>query len=384
MASLSLQANGDNGPLGNNWMTSFLQRQTNVHTVVGRSIEAVRATAGNQETIRSFFEVFSQTVRRLNTKTENIWNMDETGLALGACSNSRVLSSSLKHKVYVKSPNTREWVSITETASASGRRLRPAVIFKGQSLQTSWFPLQSLPGWLYTTSENGWTSNSVGLAWLRQIFIPESTPTQYDYRLLLLDGHGSHADVEFMWTNYQNKIACLYLPAHTSHILQPLDLAPFSVVKSKYRQEIQTLASIDNAAPVKKERFITSYNKARIEGLSGRVIRAGWRASGLCPYNPELVLQSTHVQARRAATPPPIPPNNLSHEVPMTPKRSQDLYRSQKLLERDVNLGRSTRYLLAKAGKAISRGNTEIAQLRASNARLQAHLDQHRINKPKK
>ena len=52
-------------------------------------------------------------------------------------------------------------------------------------------------------------------------------------RFLLLDGHGSHADVEFMWTCYQNKIACLYLLAHTSHILQPLDLAPFSEVKSK-------------------------------------------------------------------------------------------------------------------------------------------------------
>ncbi|KAI0994179.1 hypothetical protein K3495_g14002 [Podosphaera aphanis] len=140
MASLILQANGDNAPLGKNWMTSFLQRQTNVHTVVGKSIKAVRATAGNQETIRSFFEVFSQTVLRLNIKTENIWNMDETGLALGVCSNSRVLSSSLKHKAYVKSPNTREWVSIIETASGSGRRLRPAVIFKGQSLQTSWFP----------------------------------------------------------------------------------------------------------------------------------------------------------------------------------------------------------------------------------------------------
>ncbi|KAI1001065.1 hypothetical protein K3495_g7134 [Podosphaera aphanis] len=310
--------------------------------------------------------------------------MDETGLALGVCSNSRVLSSLLKHKAYVKSPNTREWVSIIETASASRRRLRPAVIFKRQSLQTSWFPPQSLPDWLYTTSENGWTSNSIGLAWLRQIFIPESTPTQYNYRLLLLDRHGSHADVEFMWTCYQNKIVCLYLPAHTSHILQPLDLAPFSVVKSKYRQEIQALASIDDAAPVKKERFITSYNKARIEGLSGRVIRAGWRASGLWIYNPELVLHSTQVQARRADTPRPIPPNILSHIVPMIPKRSQDLYRSQKLLERDVNLGRSTHYLLAKAGKAISRGNAEIAQLRASNARLQAQLDQHRINKPKK
>ncbi|KAI0994791.1 hypothetical protein K3495_g13391 [Podosphaera aphanis] len=72
MAPLILQANGDNAPLGKNWMTSFLQRRTNFHTVVGRSIESVRFTAGSQETIRSFFEVFSQTIRRLNIKTENI------------------------------------------------------------------------------------------------------------------------------------------------------------------------------------------------------------------------------------------------------------------------------------------------------------------------
>ncbi|KAI1006849.1 hypothetical protein K3495_g1370 [Podosphaera aphanis] len=146
--------------------------------------------------------------------------MNETGLALGVCSNSRVLSSSLKHKADVKSPNTREWVSLIETASAP----------PGSDIQGT-----KLPNFL-----------------LRQIFIPELTPTQYDYRLLLLDGHGSHADVKFMWTCYQNKVACLYLPAHTSHILQPLDLAPFSVVKSKYRQEIQAFAFVDDAAPAKR------------------------------------------------------------------------------------------------------------------------------------
>ncbi|KAI1000340.1 hypothetical protein K3495_g7855 [Podosphaera aphanis] len=57
---------------------------------------------------------------------------------------------------------------------------------------------------------------------------------------------------------------------------------------------------------------------------------------------------------------------------------------SQQLLERDVNLGRSTRYLLVKAGKAISRGNRGIVELRASTARLQAQLDPHRITKPEK
>ena len=87
-----------------------------------------------------------------------------------------------------------------------------------------------------------------------------------------------------------NKIQLLYLPPHASHLLQPLDLAPFSVLKSRYRNEIQALSALDDAAPIKKERFVVSYNKAREEALSDRVIRAGWRASGLCLYNPGLVL----------------------------------------------------------------------------------------------
>jgi hypothetical protein len=77
-----------------------------------------------------------------------------------------------------------------------------------------------------------------------------------------------------MWLCKVNKIHLLYLPAHTSHLLQPLDLTPFSILKSRYRNEIRALLALDDAAPVKKERFIVSYNKAREEGLSERIIRA--------------------------------------------------------------------------------------------------------------
>jgi hypothetical protein len=73
----------------------------------------------------------------------------------------------------------------------------------------------------------------------------------------------------------EHKVHLLYLPAHTSHLLQPLDLAPFSVLKSQYRRQITKLSTLNDAAPVKKERFVVAYNQAREEGLSDRVIRAG-------------------------------------------------------------------------------------------------------------
>jgi hypothetical protein len=149
-----------------------------------------------------------------------------------------VIAYAKKSKAYTKSPGNRKWVSIIETVSATGQKLRCMVIFKGKSLQTTWFPSRLVPDWIYTTSENGWTAKVIGLEWLRRIYIPETTPDLGRHRMLILDGHGSHINIEFMWMCRQHRIHVLYLPAHSSHLLQPLDLAPFSVVKSKYRWQI--------------------------------------------------------------------------------------------------------------------------------------------------
>jgi len=110
------------------------------------------------------------------------------------------------------------------------------IIFKGQNLQHQWFE-EDTPDWLYTTSNKGWTTNGIGLAWLQQVFIPETrTETSETHgRLLVLDGHALHADVEFMDECNKNKITIVFLPAYTSHVLQPLDVAVFASLKARYK-----------------------------------------------------------------------------------------------------------------------------------------------------
>ena len=100
-----------------------------------------------------------------------------------------------------------------------------------------------------------------------------------------MDGHGSYIDTDFMWAYKQAKIRPLYLPPYSSHILQLLDLAGFSIVKSKYRRNIAALATLNNAAPVKKARFIEYYNRVREARLSSKIIKARWKATGLSPYS---------------------------------------------------------------------------------------------------
>ncbi|KAI0996829.1 hypothetical protein K3495_g11354 [Podosphaera aphanis] len=235
-------------------------------------------------------------------------------------------------------------------------------IFKGQSLQASWFPSKSVPDWLYTTSENGWTSKAIGTEWLRRTFIPETAPQLNQHRLLLLDGHGSHVDVEFLWLCKQNKVELLFLPPRATHILQPLDLLVFSVVKSRYRNQIRELARLDDSAPVKKKRFIIYYHKAREEGLSEKVVRAGWCAAGICPFNIDHVIKSSQILCR------PVTPLVQSQAqdsldiIHRTPQRAQDVYLSRRSLQKSENLSRSTRLVLQKAGKAISTANARAAR----------------------
>ena len=54
---------------------------------------------------------------------------------------------------------------------------------------------------------------------------------QYGWFLLFLDGHGSHKQLEVAKLCREHKVELLVFPSHCSHIVQPLDLSCFSVLK---------------------------------------------------------------------------------------------------------------------------------------------------------
>ena len=93
----------------------------------------------------------------------------------------------------VLQPGNREWVTSIECVNSTGFILPPCVIFKSSKYQQyAWF--DDLPdNWRIEISENGWTTDEIGLRWLEKLFIPATTSrTRGKYRLLVLDGHGSH------------------------------------------------------------------------------------------------------------------------------------------------------------------------------------------------
>ena len=80
-----------------------------------------------------------------------------------------------------------------------------------------------------SSSPSGWTNNDIGLAWLKEVFDRETRrKARTRYRLLLLDGHGSHLTMEFLNYCHDNKILLAVFPPHSTHTLQPLDVGMFT------------------------------------------------------------------------------------------------------------------------------------------------------------
>ena len=346
---------------GHNWTQRFLKRRPELRAKMGTKIDTLRLKNTTPEKLRPWFDTLQALIRRIGVKPLTIWNVDETGIALGVCNSHTVLGTTATTKSYMQTPENREWVSIIECVSAIGKKIKPVVIFRGKSLQSSWFTPDKVPDFLYTSSENGWTSNAIAVEWLRRVFLPE-TNTNGAPRLLLLDNHGSHITVQFMKICWENNVTVFYLIPHSSHILQPLDLCPFSVVKSRYRDEISNLAALADEIAVKKNLFIEVYNKARNEGMTEYNIRAGWSATGIYPWDPQKVLRSSQVMKatnlQQIGLPTPQTPKasrfqHLEDATVVTPQNRHHLTTQFNLLVQTESVSRSMRMLVSKASKTI-------------------------------
>jgi 4-hydroxybenzoate polyprenyltransferase len=316
--------------------------------------------------------------------------MDETGIMEGWGINGLVVGAAERKSIAVKSTQARAWTSVVECISATGKALPPAVIFRGKNVQQQWYPrkLEKLPefaGWLFATSPKGWTDHELALEWLQKIFIPR-THIAGQFRLLIVDGHGSHVTDDFMWECFHANIYLLFLPAHSSHITQPCDLSCFATLKKAYRRLLGDLVLLTDSSPIGKEGFLRCYSQARIEAFKEEVIRAGWLATGLWPINITKPLRSAQLldPAKEASQSPSSPPRAIP--LPPEPEIFTPL-RSSQMLQQIMNRGAQsvrTRRLFRKIGKGLDLYAITKAQQDERIKALEYEKERSRPNKRRK
>ena len=93
-------------------------------------------------------------------------------------------------------------------------------------MMSIWFAEELPKGTGIVSSENGITSDKIAIAYL-QHYIETDAGSESNWKLMLLDNHGSHDTPEFIKLTNENWIRPYPLILHLPHCMQPLDVGVF-------------------------------------------------------------------------------------------------------------------------------------------------------------
>ncbi|KNG44751.1 plasma membrane calcium-transporting atpase 2 [Stemphylium lycopersici] len=375
-----VDAAGKSEPIGKKWVSRFVQSQPELQTKWSRRFNSQRADYEDPVAIAAWFKLVEETRQTYGVLDQDIYNFDETGFAMGVASTSKVVTSSNRvGRAVVVQPGNREWVTAIECVNASGWCLPPLVILSGKVHQNSWY--NGLPlDWAIGVSDNGWTTNQLGVEWVKHFNQHTATRTAGVYRLLILDGHSSHATPEFDQYCAENKIITLCMPPHTSHLLQPLDVSCFSPPKRAYGREIEKLAC-QGVYHIDKIDFLTVYQQIRLTVFTQQNIQAGFKATGLVPPCPDRVL--SFLTVARTPSPPQTATDNAAAqstaqtETPHTVAELQQQvrYLQERLRRKSESPTSVAVRQLAKSAQLAMQSATILAE---ENKKLRAEVQRQR------
>jgi hypothetical protein len=143
----------------------------------------------------------------------------------------------VKKNPRIEQDRKREFITAFEAVSADGFVFAPYHIGKGRVHIFDWYMNVGKEDHnaCWAVSPKGWTYCKIGHDWLTNVYDPISK-AHYpgEPHLSILDGRVSHINYNFLTFCKVNHIMVFYLPPHSTHLLQPLDVGLFAPLQLAY------------------------------------------------------------------------------------------------------------------------------------------------------
>ena len=140
-----------------------MARHPQLESTRRKCIEAARIKDVSVERLTKWLEDLERIIDAHNIEPQNIYNMDESGFAMGDIEASqRIINTTIRQRFQAK-PGRQEWITAMECICADGSSLPPLIIFKGENLSRQWIPASIHNNWRFDCNTNGWTSNKHGM-----------------------------------------------------------------------------------------------------------------------------------------------------------------------------------------------------------------------------
>ena len=146
----------------------------------------------------------------------------------------------------------------------------------------------------FAASENGWITKDIFEDWIKKIFLPFLSTKRIFYKkpdqpaVLFLDGHSTRASEPIHALLKTHNVFLVTIPAHTSHVLQPLDCG----VNRSFKAQLKKYITIpdDNGTSAQRLMLIEAAIRAGHQCHDPILIGRAFRASGIHPWDKQVIL----------------------------------------------------------------------------------------------
>jgi hypothetical protein len=277
------------------WLNG-VARELGLKICAPQELESARRQFCDHASIRSFFITFADVIAGRDPRL--VFNMDETQLS--ARKRFRVLTD-LGHLPLVKAESKLPHITGVCTISAAGTVFRPIIILKRLKSLKSLSAFVHLAS--FASSASGWITGDLfamfAIDFCAQLSVYRlSLPPELANKsvLLILDGHATRGHLLALLIFSLFNVDVLILPGHTTHVLQALDVAINSPLKTEFKRLIRdyifkfvaVLQKGDRSkADVLRCQMVKAFLNAFSMVTSPDNLHSAFEATGFSPFNPE-------------------------------------------------------------------------------------------------
>ncbi|MES9879439.1 MAG: helix-turn-helix domain-containing protein [Sedimenticola sp.] len=271
--------NMEKGP-SRNWMQAFFKRHPELSARRPHLLDKGRA-AITQSQLDQYFDLLEDTLARLQLTDDptRVFNCDETGFSGTFNSKGQdVIVRKGQRQAFKVQVSITGHVTVNYAISGSGQILPPFLIYSKNLPRASY--TDGIPqGWTFASTDSGFITSDLFHKWFTEVFLTNCGKRRPC--LLIMDNHVSHLSTQVIDAAKQNGIDLLFFPAHSSHLLQPLDVGYFHVLKTKV-VELATGLGYAGTHTLPRHLFPKLLHHA-MNKISPATIAASFAATGISP-----------------------------------------------------------------------------------------------------
>ena len=269
---------------GRDWYEAFTKRHPQLSLRKPEALSYARAKNASVEVVDDFFAKLAAVYSRLGllNRPMQIYNADETGISKVHSPKMKIVARRGQKTVWSLTSGERGRThTILICCSAAGYCIPPLIIFPRVRMNDK-LKTGAPPGTIFETSPKGWINKDIFSHWLDFFIkcIPKTRPV-----LLVYDGHASHISIEVIEKARKNDVHLLCLPAHGTHILQPLDIPVMRSFKLNFSKACSEFLVRNPGRVVTEYDLSGLLGKAWPKSLTTLNMMSGFCKSGIFPLN---------------------------------------------------------------------------------------------------